>query len=651
MTMPRMRNAIAVLTVVVACVASAGTERDRAKSAAGAVLNQFGTADKLNSNGLEPMSTDKPMKTVDGQNFEAQVTCPGSQRFLRLTFFPNDSNDIDRLAVDLDTNFDGTTDYSRMFVGPYPAICSNGLVQCPAGTTDNCSYWRWRGSASDVRLDNLDDDGMQNTQQDLGACYCVNNSCGANLLMTNSQKVLSDIGIGIARAMQASYPRLTVARTEQVDPVTAVFYGQMSGCGSDSSPEQYYRDPGAMGGAGQAIANDPNSTYHFLLESDAAQQHGYEQSSCELNREITLKQIRKEDILSVVSRTRGSTQDCGPGCYRFVIGVPGAQIYEDDGCARSEEKLKLQVHYPELVESATLTEVGYNDLYVSVLVNGQYVFDARPRSGCSTRREGVQRPNIDITSRFRNTAPGATLEAKNELVYSDEDASGWSIIETHVRESCSIKEERIGNACAAAENNKDCRLKDEWVDDVQTVRDYYSTGLTALPSSRTVTDNGCAIAVERPWWKTKRIYSCRSGRPPYDGADARRRYESVHSSFDPDNGSYTDERKTDGNWSRSAESLSLPAPDEVQACTPTCKTRKPRPGSAMTQDGAVSQQNNSGVAWDYTYKPCDEANSCPLEAGEEVLSTCDCRSNFTEAFTMMQSIRMVGQDFVCTSGP
>jgi hypothetical protein len=57
--------------------------------------------------------------------------------------------------------------------------------------------------------------------------------------------------------------------------------------------------------------------------------------------------------------------------------------------------------------------------------------------------------------------------------------------------------------------------------------------------------------------------------------------------------------------------------------------------------------NDTGVAWNYNYKNCS-AGACPLAAGEEMVSACNCQSNFAQAAAMMQTIRMVKQDQVCS---
>jgi hypothetical protein len=78
--------------------------------------------------------------------------------------------------------------------------------------------------------------------------------------------------------------------------------------------------------------------------------------------------------------------------------------------------------------------------------------------------------------------------------------------EARVNESCELGAEEIVDGCAAAAGSSRCRLKNEWVDGVQTVAEYLTTGLGPLASSRTVgASSSCSINTgNRAWWRTER---------------------------------------------------------------------------------------------------------------------------------------------------
>src|SRR3546814_9904910 len=46
---------------------------------------------------------------------------------------------------------------------------------------------------------------------ELAGCYCINNSCGANLVMDNLPSVLKDLGGGAIGALTSHDPRVGVA--------------------------------------------------------------------------------------------------------------------------------------------------------------------------------------------------------------------------------------------------------------------------------------------------------------------------------------------------------------------------------------------------------------------------------------------------------
>src|SRR6266404_2093327 len=113
----------------------------RAQSAADQVLKSYGTGEQLNANGMQPLSSDKPMQTVDGaQQFGAKTACQASAQFMRVTILPNATSDIQTITVDLDPTFTGAVTNSSAFTGPFAAVCNNGVVQCDADSFNNCHY-------------------------------------------------------------------------------------------------------------------------------------------------------------------------------------------------------------------------------------------------------------------------------------------------------------------------------------------------------------------------------------------------------------------------------------------------------------------------------------------------------------------------------
>ena len=125
---------------------------------------------------------------------------------------------------------------------------------------------------------------------DLGGCFCVNNSCGANLVFGNTQTVMNVIGGGVAGAIQKNDSRYAISNVV-IDGMDATYYGQNSGgcIASSSGPasaEKYYYNPGNMSSDAAAQAAEqaavPTSVYSTLKTSDAA--GNYQTAACTIAR-------------------------------------------------------------------------------------------------------------------------------------------------------------------------------------------------------------------------------------------------------------------------------------------------------------------------------------------------------------------------------
>lgn len=640
-----MRKSLGLLAVfgIVAVMSVADADvKTQAQTAADAVKGQYGSPSKLEGGAFKPMSGEAQFQTGDGQNFDAALECPAANRFMTAMIAPSSAGDIQLVGIELDRDLNGSLETPLTFPGPFAAVCSNGVLQCTPGTSTNCVGKRWKAVGTSVTLETV-------PQAELGGCYCVNNSCGASLLLQNSRKVLTDIGTGIANQLATTVPRLSVGSAREVDATTMEFFGQQSGCGVDSQPEQYSSNVSGLQAAGQAEAANPSSTYSMLVNSPAAQEGTYEGASCNRNRVIQLTSTTTDinDVVSVSGATLIGS--CGADCYRYRLGRVGDN-YWSAGCGNGfGDTAAFQVHRPDLVEAARVTSVRVDD-YVQIVVGGitAYQFPAgwTPAvSDCRDRGNHSASMNANVTTAFTTVAANGTVTWAN-LVRVVDRGEAYSHLDLVVRDSCLIQSETINDGCASLDARTDCSVRNETADGVQTIQGYNTTGLQPLASTRVLSGPGCTLTVTRDWWDRQRDYTCEAT-ATRDLSYAGERERSIRNSFDATSGTFTDRRmNADGTWSNSAEVSTLPPPDPA-GCIKTCKTRKARPGSAMTSAGATSMQNPTGVANDFTYRECDAANVCPLEAGETMVSACDCASNFMEAVMMMQTIRMTAQDFVC----
>lgn len=644
---------LAGVLALAACAALAADERDQARGAADSVLDRFGTAQKLDSGVMKPLSTGSDMHTVDGEKtFAAQVSCPASQTFLRVSIAPTGTNDLSSVGIELDSNFDGTRDFSNAIPGPIAAVCVNGFQRCTANTSKPCTYHRWKATASSIFSEEVG-------QEDLGSCYCFNNSCGNGLLIRNSKKIVNDLGVGMIAALQSANPRISAGEAVAQDEFSTQFYGQNSGCGATSWPEQYRNNPGGLAAAGQAASEDPDFKFGFVRDSQSAQQSGVSPRQCVMNRQVTTHHEWRDPV-TVLAQTHsqssispGSVSSCGAGCMRVVMGQQGNNYFANLGnCGFRSWSTEFRVDRPDRITSVTLDQVSRDD-WLRIKLNGVTVYtDSSAWTAAGSRcgengNRGTRSPNLDVTSHFTSVAPGSSVTALNELSVAD-DGEGWSIWTFRFDQTCTVASEAVNDLCAAHASDANCQLWQEEVDGVETIQNYYQTGLRPLPSARTYGDSACQVSLLRDWHQQRRTYLCHSGNPTYNGDDAQRRYTSVHGTFDPASGNFKDTRMDNGGWTTSNERTALPPADPFTECVPTCKTRRPRPGAAMGSDGATTRRNSTGVAWDYTYRSCDrDPTVCPAESDEEIVSACDCRTTFGEAAAMMQTIRQSGQDMLC----
>src|SRR3546814_17670781 len=65
---------------------------------------------------------------------------------------------------------------------------------------------------------------------ELAGCYCINNSCGANLVMDNLPSVLKDLGGGAIGALTSHDPRVGVAEARINGPLIPYVGAHSTAC-------------------------------------------------------------------------------------------------------------------------------------------------------------------------------------------------------------------------------------------------------------------------------------------------------------------------------------------------------------------------------------------------------------------------------------
>lgn len=625
----------------------AGEARTRGASIAQSALGAWGSDEALNSNAMQPLATSGELATTDGTTFNVNMDCPASERFMRVRVFPGSNGDIEAVGVELDTNEDGSYDSNIGFTGPYAGVCYNGLISCNPGTYSNCVAFQWHSNDGNVELNPVD-------KRDVGSCYCINESCGDNLLAINSRKVVGDIGTGIAMALKRDNPRLNIGEAEHPDPYSVEYYAKHSECSTDRQAEQYYTNMDRMEAEGAAEQNNPNSDFYFLKDSEVAEQHKLTSQNCQINRKFNLRVVDAADVVVLRERQpRGYVQSCGENCWDYALGQSGNNYYDDGtghlSCRKFDEHQIFEVKYPESVTEARIWRAEWDDA-LRIALNGNAVFSRTPRNynSCEYSTEFRENLDINVLDAFRNPNNGEVHHTHELWVGGKGEA--LSILRIKTVDACDLESEELLDACQTYASDEKCELRDEWIDDVQTVRNFSPTGLQPQPSTREIKEGDCSIGeVTRDYWQIRRVYACEYEDSDYDFEDSRERRDHIGETFDPETGDFEDKRKGDDeSWQTSSESFGMPPPSADAGCTQTCKVRKPKPGVDVSEQGATNEYNKDGIAYDYTYRSCDDSTSCPLEEGEELVEACNCRSSFAEAAAFMQLIRMTSQDQVCT---
>jgi len=209
------------------------------------------------------------------------------------------------------------------------------------------------------------------------------------------------------------------------------------------------------------------------------------------------------------------------------------------------------------------------------------------------------------------------------------------------------------------ENDPDCKLKDEWVDGVQTWSSYNPTGFVPVGEScRTVT-GWQTHTVCYNWWTKKRIYTCKIKGWNFD-EEKKRMQTIVNSTKDVNvmsgnvlgNVGYQDYRKNNGSWGNYSGSINIPFAGSKKGCMFVCKVRVPVKDTQAYANKNTSQYRSIN-SYVFDYRKCSDHDGtyvCPYNPskGEQVITNCQCIDEFAEAAAIMQTLEDAGKDIICS---
>jgi len=618
---------------------------------------QYGSSSALNLNVVSPLLDGTTMTTMGGQSFSAQMWCPSSQAFLSVTIVPSGTGDIQEIVVTEDTNFDGQYDYTFSLPAGIrgSGICGNGIISCDPGTWSNCSYWQWiADSSGKVGL-------QQVPRESLGGCFCVNNYCGSNIILKETQLVLTSLGGGVVGAVQATNPKYAVSNARVTDTTINYFAQNTGSCSqlSSSDPSSYYNSPAAIGPAASGAASmqleDPNSVYYTVMNSEAATENKGQFVTCSVKKTPLVNSVSANPtyawipwlhIYDVCEWGRDSVNGCwvtvdvdrnNDGVYdapqdSYTWGCCWTSLEDINIVGRSlatyvvsKSQQKYGVSVTNVLKDASSEEwymtYGDHSCYdCDSSTNGDYTYYV-----------------VDYLQKSPPICPaGYTYSQVYGLCYE---------------ESASID---TSDTCGSFASNAGCRLKDETLDGVVTFRDFQSTGLAPLSTCKTLTGKLQSYVECSPWWEKDRTYFCQGQAFNFSSVTQRTANIDRTISNDSVNISYQDLTK-DSNGNSVTANYHFQAPmasGTKETCQQACQTKKPLLNTTASTTTTKSQTLGTTDTSLTLFKKCTEDGTCPVDAslGEVVVKDCQCMNQFIQMSVIINALADAGSSMVCSDG-
>ncbi|CCW16556.1 FIG00911085: hypothetical protein [Sphingobium indicum BiD32] len=641
--MKRLPLMLAGTVLMLPSVLHAQSMDDRARAAAAATKAKTGDSDTLLKNYVTPGMSGQPVATVDGtKTFTPTLACQKTANLLEVLIQPSSSGDIGVVRISRDKDLDGTFDSSSALPVPVSGICANGVISCQPGTWTQCHSFRWNlDSAKDLKLTEVD-------MPELSGCYCVNNSCGSNLVFGNLASVLKDLGGGMVGALTTADPRIGVAEARINGPVIDYVGAQTTACTSSPAIGQtvYRANPAAIQGDAFALSSS-NPVFQALAASSAGAGKAQQLRSCTITREVTLREVAVDDVISRTAGGYATIAGTG-GSADFLMGSPGNNSLRGGGCSLFDFRMTLHVGDPDRLKSVTLPVYSADD-WAQVRIDGMLVAygpgawtgSGYPPGNCEQDHTTFYAPNTDLKPLLTK----GDHEIWLRVAVADR-GDAFAQIHAEVDTSCKTTE-RIVDLCLGYGADPKCRLSAEDVDGVQTFRNGVATGLRPLPQTRLFGNANCTLQFTRDFFERTRTYACTTDSTALPAPDLSRGAYIIDHSTETLLADRT--KAADGSITTSTRNFSIPPQGTVPACEAICKTRAPKANTAAAPDGVVASRQNAPTGYDTFYHTCDAANVCPAGPGEEIVSACGCVDDFPEAVVMMQTVRLAGADMVCTS--
>lgn len=636
-------TATALATHFLSSPAAAQSVEERARAAAAAARAKSSDSDALQRNYVTPGLSGQPITTVDNQrSFQPRLACQKTATLMEVLVQPAGTGDLATVQIGRDTDFDGTIDSRSNLPVPVSGICANGVISCQPGSWNQCRNFRWDvDSERKLKL-------VEVQMSELAGCYCINNSCGSNLVWGNLPSVLGDLGGGMIGALTTADPRIGVAQAVIDGPMIRYVGAQATACANDPAlPQTAYRASPALLAGDAQTASSSNRVFQALAASPVGLGKAQQMRHCTIERQVT---VVKSGVDDIVQRTSGGYATNRQGNQiDFLMGSPGDNSLKGGSCSLFDFRMTLHVGEADRITNAVLAHY-YADDWAQVRIDGVLVASGPsswtslglPPAKCEKGGAFHAYPNFDLKPYL---TPG-DHEIWLRVGVAD---GGETMAQIHVEvdDSCRTVEQLI-DGCNMIASDPKCRIDSELVDGVQTFRGGVNTGLRPLPQSRQMGTSSCPVELTRDFFVKDRTYACQVDSTALPQPDLSRGAYIIDRSTET---MLADRVATPGGYAETTRPFRMPERGSVAACEPICKTRTPSVNAAAAPQGVVGSQQNSPASFDTFYHSCGVNNVCPVGPGEEIVSACGCLDDFPEAVVMMQTVRLAGADLVCTAAP
>ena len=649
------------------------------KSLGADINSKLGSTDGIKERIANPMTSNgTSMRTMDEQEtFDSQISAPSSNVFLDVLIQPSGTGDITNLSIKQDTNFDGTPDYAYRVSSPMSGICSNGFISADLGTWNRKRFYTWKADTSG-KLSATEVPSMLS----LAGCYCINASCGSNLVWNNISVVLKDIGGGMVSTIQQQ-KAFTITDVNILE-TEIKYYGQASNqmgntagipASGVSTPEQYYHNgSGNLPGDQEALkqSRDPGSLYSQLnvLNNNIGSQ--YETRRCSIKRQAQLTpqmEIIGYDVSFYIGYdVNGDSKEC------FWAAVSGdCRDVWAYGSGWNQCKIINTNKLGNIVHSITENSacIPYTDP-----VSGQ--------SGCFSPPDAINILSYKFIQQTDNGNSPGCYGSNDDLTHQF-----WRVKAYVVNSPDTWKQITQGNLiigvkdvpqvsktgdCAGMDvtgcqkiDEKICNQNDSGC--VYTVQNYHATGLIPLAgcynqaspntgATWTFCADGSRISYQSGgnrgilesgsdiWWNIHRTYTCEAG-ALYDFTKAQKRSVNIQKTLTAGSSAlaYQDLNSQTGKTTK--YSTSLPPREDVPHCESFCRVKAPVQDTQASISGTTDDYRTTINSYEYAIKKCTN-NVCPIGKGEILIQNYGCTNYFNQAASMLQVAHDAGQDIICS---